>query len=565
MNTLVPILCMLALVAGTGLSARWLPRVPLPLLQIAGGAVLGLPALGLRIPFDPQIFMLLFIPPMLFADGWQMPKREFTAYRWPILLLSSVMVLFTVGALGLFIHWVLPAMPLSVAFLLAAVLSPTDAVAVSAIVQRLNMPAKLQHILEGEALMNDAAALVAVKFAIAATLTRSFSLPTAIASFAGVAAGGVLVGVAFSWLFKLLHDRLLYWREDQPAPPTVLLLLMMPFPPYLIAEHLHLSGVLAAVAAGMAASVFDVRSSRFNAAHVQTQNTWNVVRFAFDGLIFVLVGMQLPALLQHLPVPPPGLPVTPTVVHLLLLTLGIAAALLAVRFIGLAGGAWISRRVMSASAPARAAMARTGSRTPSLAWAGLGALGGTRGGITLAAVLGVPLLMPDGSAFPARDLLVFEAAMVMVLSLLAASAGLPWLVRRMEAHAGPAQPDSHGRELAWARNRASRAALRVVASAPAPQTHPDPPLQDAVVERIRARVHHGYSHRLSLAAQDSPDRQRARQAVALERALRIAALQAERDTLHQLRMSQRINDETLRTLMREIDLTEIVVRSQPVA
>ncbi|RYX91109.1 MAG: Na+/H+ antiporter [Comamonadaceae bacterium] len=565
MNTLLPILGMLTLVACSGLLARWLPRLPLPLIQIAGGALLGWPAGGLHVEFDPQIFMLLFIPPMLFADGWQMPKREFGANKWPILFLSTALVLFTVGGLGYFIHWALPGMPLSVAFLLAAVLSPTDAVAVSAIVQRLNMPPRLQHILEGEALMNDAAALVAVKFAIAATLAGTFSLSYALWDFVLVAAGGVAVGVAFSWLFKLVHNRLLYWRDDhrdQAAQPTILLLLLMPFAPYLIAEHLHLSGVLAAVAAGMTASAFDVRSNRFNGLHLQTESTWEMVRFSFNGLIFVLLGMQLPGLLRHLPAPLGGtLPGYAEAGELLLLTLGITGVMLALRFIGLTGGAWLARGLMARRAKVRApALA-------SIGWAGVGALGGTRGGITLAAVLSVPLAMADGRVFPARDLLVFQATMVIVLSLVVATIGGPWLINRM-GRMGTQAAAPQDREARWARNRASRAALRTIVSAPMPLRPaggeaPAEPGHDAeLVAAIRARVQHSYENRLQMAGEGS-GRALASKVTALERHLRLETLQSERAELYRLRLSHRINDATLRLLLRDIDLLEMVIRSQP--
>ncbi|MES2533909.1 MAG: Na+/H+ antiporter [Pseudomonadota bacterium] len=557
MHTLLPILAMLALVAGSGLLARAVPRIPLPLLQIAIGALAGWPPGGLHVSFHPQIFMLLFIPPMLFADGWQMPQREFGAYKWPILLSSTLLVLFTVGALGWLIHVLLPGLPTAEAFLLAAVLSPTDAVAVSAILQRHPVPTKLRHLIEGEALMNDAAALVAVKFAVAAVLTRSFSLPQALADFVWVACGGVAVGIGFAWCFKLLHDRLLFWREERAAAPTVLLLLLVPFAPYLIAEHLGLSGVLAAVTAGMTTSAFDARSSRFNAFHLQTQNVWSVILFVFNGLIFTLVGLQVPQLVQHLPLPHPDLPTAAHMGFALFSTaLLIALGVLAVRFAGLAGGGWLARGFGKRRA--------TGARAelPLLAWSGIATLGGTRGGITLAAVLGVPLLMPDGSDFPARELLVFQATMVIVLSLLIASVGLPWLLRRLALRTG----SPHGREAAWARDRAARAALRTLESADTAPHGATPP--DPMHALVRARIDHSYRHRLRPHQPDHPDHPgesaaQVQQALALERHLRLDALQAERDELHRLRLAHRINDETLRALIHEIDLVEMVIRSRP--
>ncbi len=243
-------------------------------------------------------------------------------------------------------------------------------------------------------------------------------------------------------------------------------------------------------------------------------------------------------------------------VALLSTALLIALGVLAVRFIGLAGGGWLARGFgRRRTAGARAEL-------PLLAWSAIATLGGTRGGLTLAAVLGVPLLMPDGSAFPARELLVFQATMVIVLSLLIASFGLPWLLRRLALRTG----DPHAREAAWARHRAARAALQRLASSAPVDTAADgaaPP--QPMHAMVRAHVDHGYRHRLR------PSHPRAlgnsaaqvQEALALERQLRLDALQAERDELHRLRLAHRINDETLRTLVHEIDLVEMVIRSRP--
>jgi len=177
MQIVFTVLMLLLAVAMSGVVSRLSPiRLPLPLFQIAIGALLAAPAFGLKVRFDPELFLLLFIPPLLFADGWRIPKRQLYQLRDPILALALGLVIFTVVGVGYFIHWLIPAISLPVAFALGAVLSPTDAVAVSAIVGQNRLPTKLQHVLEGESLMNDASGLVAFKFAIAAILTGSFSL-----------------------------------------------------------------------------------------------------------------------------------------------------------------------------------------------------------------------------------------------------------------------------------------------------------------------------------------------------------------------------------------------------
>ncbi|MFT4241862.1 MAG: cation:proton antiporter, partial [Acidovorax sp.] len=306
-HTVLSLLAVMALAGLSGWIAQAFPRVPLALLQIALGALAGWPDQGLHVQFHPEVFMLLFIPPMLFADGWQMPQREFGTYRWPILLLSTVFVFFNVWAVGGLIHLLIQSLPHAVCYLLAAVLSPTDPVAVSALLQRHRVPPKLRHILEGESLMNDAAALIAVKFAVAAVATRAFSLPHTLGTFAWTAAAGVAVGVACGLGLKLAYVYL--WpKGGGNGSSAVLLMLLAPFAPYLLAEHFGLSGVLAVVACGMAGNALQARSGHFMAFRLQAHGAWATLLFALNGLVFTLVGLQLPALLRALPQPLRPLP-----------------------------------------------------------------------------------------------------------------------------------------------------------------------------------------------------------------------------------------------------------------
>ena len=191
MQTAYTVLILLMLVSLSRLVGRLIP-LPLPLVQIAAGALLAWPTLGLHVALDPELFLFLFLPTLLFSDGWRMPKRELWKLRGPILTLAVGLVLFTVVGAGYFIHWILPSIPLPVAFALAAVLSPTDAVAVSAISQD-RLPTPLMHMLQGEALMNDASGLVTFKFALVAAITGVFSLAEASVTFVLVAVGGLAI------------------------------------------------------------------------------------------------------------------------------------------------------------------------------------------------------------------------------------------------------------------------------------------------------------------------------------------------------------------------------------
>src|SRR5271154_762075 len=216
--------------------------LPLPLVQIALGAVIASVA-NLGVSLKPDIFFLLFLPPLLFLDGWRIPKEGLFRDKGTILELALGLVVFTVVGVGFFINWMIPAMPLAVAFALAAIVSPTDTIAVSAIASRVPIPKRLMHILEGESLLNDASGLVCMRFAVVAALTGTFSLVDASTTFLWLAIGGVAIGVAVTWgVTQAKHWASRRFGED--AGSQVLLSLLIPFGAYLLAERFGCSGIL---------------------------------------------------------------------------------------------------------------------------------------------------------------------------------------------------------------------------------------------------------------------------------------------------------------------------------
>ena len=298
MEIVFTVLILLLAVAVSGVTARLVPfKLPLPLFQIGLGAVLALPLFGLRISFDPELFLLLFIPPLLFTDGWRMPKREFFRLAQPILALALGLVLFTVVGVGYFIHWMIPVISLPSAFALAAVLSPTDAVAVASIIGKGRLPPTMQHVLEGEALMNDASGLVAFKFAIIAVLSGTFSLLDAGISFTLISIGGLAVGLIVAWGFGLVRRKIIEWSGDEPGIQVVLLLLI-PFSAYIFAEHFGLSGILSAVAAGMLMPYIETAGAESAATRMQSQSILTMLEFVFNGMSFILLGLQLPGIVS---------------------------------------------------------------------------------------------------------------------------------------------------------------------------------------------------------------------------------------------------------------------------
>ncbi|UNB80175.1 Na+/H+ antiporter [Klebsiella pneumoniae] len=250
---------------------------------------------------DPELFLVLFIPPLLFADGWKTPTREFIEHGREILGLALALVVVTVVGIGFLIYWIVPGIPLIPAFALAAVLSPTDAVALSGIVGEGRIPKKIMGILQGEALMNDASGLVSLKFAVAVAMgTMVFTVGGATVEFLKVAIGGVLAGFVVSWSYGRSMRFLSRWGGDEPATQIVLLFLL-PFASFLIAEHSGVSCILAAVAVADDHHTFWRDAHRaLGHAPARQQHLGNVGFLSSHGMIFLLLDLQLPDILSKL-------------------------------------------------------------------------------------------------------------------------------------------------------------------------------------------------------------------------------------------------------------------------
>ena len=558
MHTVETVLLVLMLGALTGFAARYVRAIPLPLIQIALGALIAWPQDGLHIAFDPELFLLLFIPPLLFADGWRIPKREFFALAKPILLLAFGLVFITVFGLGYLIHWLIPSIPLTVAFALAAVVSPTDAVAVSAISRNLGMPSKTMHLLEGESLLNDASGLVALKFAVAATLTAgSFSWENAAKDFTWMSVGGLGLGALMGWGFSRGRDMVTRRVGDVAATQMVLLLILLPFASYIMGEYIGVSGILSAVAAGIATNFADLDRSNFISERLQTEGTWSMVEAAFNGAIFLLLGLQLPSII--------GETLRGAAHRDVWLLLGyvaaISCALLALRW------AWLMLGVRSSlhKAHRQGRMVERPSALLTLATT----VAGIRGAVTLAAALSIPTHLANGRVFPERNLLIFLATGTILFTLVLGSIVLPLLLRRIP----PVEDTQAQHEERLARTAACQAAIASLAL-PEDQAQQHSAQWLAQHQEVAGRITQEYRNRIQLldesgvantpeAQSDSPEVVHERRLRYLrEIELRLHCIQVERNTLYAERQAHRINDEMLRAMVSELDMSEVSLRKR---
>jgi monovalent cation/hydrogen antiporter len=444
----------------------------------------------------------------------------------------------TVLGMGLLIHALIPAMPLAVAFALAAVISPTDPIAVSAIAARTPVPQRLMHILQVESLLNDASGLVCLRFAVAAALTGVFSLGEALASFLWLALGGLAIGVGLTWLVSKV-TALASSRLGDDGGGLILVTLLLPFGVYLLAERLHCSGILAAVAAGVTMSFTDSWPWRAP-TRLRRTAVWDMVQLAANGSIFVLLGEQIPAIVADAPRTVLGVGQT-SPWWLVVYVLAITAALAALRF----AWVWVSLR-MARLGPHQAQRTNT---PPGWRLVLVASLAGVRGAVTLAAVLTLPLTLNDGTPFPSRDLAVLLAAGVIVTSLLVATLGLPRMLVGLEL---PADPSPHAAE-ERARRTAAEAAITAIESA-------QQSLGEACGDAHRcadAATHiiELYRHRIAQYAADAPHAVRI-EADDVERRLRVIGLRAEREVILRLGREGVLADLSQRRIVRELDHQE---------
>lgn len=537
MEAVTIVLLLLLAVIVSGILSRMIPLpLPRPLFQIALGAVIGLVA-DWRVTLDPEIFFLLFLPPLLFLDGWRLPREELFKDGKTVVELALGLVVFTVIGMGFFIHWMIPSMPLAVAFALAAVVSPTDPIAVAAIARRVPIPKRMMHILEGESLLNDASGLVCLRFAIAAALTGAFSIQDAALNFLWIAFGGIAIGAGVTWTVSRAKGWISrHYGEEGGA--QILISLLIPFGSYLLAEHLHCSGILAAVAAGLTMGFVETSGELEATTRIRRNTVWDVIQFTANGIIFVLLGEQMPAILAS-----SAETVRMTGHHepwwLAIYVLAINLGLAGLRFLWV----WLSFRLT---------LFRSGQWRKTPNWRIIAAMSfaGVRGAITLAGVLTLPLAMADGSPFPARDLAIFLAMGVIITSLVVASVGLPWLLNGLEM---PADHDLQPEE-DMARVRAAEAAIAEIERVQhdLAEGRSDADLYVSVALNIMDT----YRHRIEVRQGPTEASAEGRRAEEIERDLRLAALKAERVQIFRMVRARELGSESARRLIREIDLHE---------
>lgn len=455
MEIIESIILILSLLIIANIVSHYFVSIPPSLLQIAAGILAAL-FIHVKIYVDTEWFLLAFIAPILFNDGNNFPKRELWKLKGPILGNAIILVIISTVVGGVFVKWLIPQLPWAVAFTLVAVLSPTDPIAVESIAKKAHIPDKLMHLINGESLINDASGLICFKYGVAATVTGAFSLKNATVDFFYISIVGALVGALMIWIFNGIRLYLINQGVDDSILHAIIQIII-PFIIYYVADDiLGVSGVVAVVIAG----ILNISSSRNMSTftpeiRLVTSRTWDLVVYMLNGIVFVLLGIEIPFAMEEL-------------VHndnintfwATILAFIIWIMLVVIRFL------WsYIYSTFSNNGDGKIKLWSKARFDDCL----MSGISGVRGAVTMVGVLSIPMTIKGGGAFPSRTLLLFIASAVIIFSLLGATFLIPILTKNSApvayrgstfgADAEDLDDDDEPAPIALTQNEASRVIL----------------------------------------------------------------------------------------------------------
>lgn len=412
MHSILPfLLAMVAIIVLLNMFAAKL-KIAYPVLLVVGGLLISfIPGLPV-IKIDPDLIFFIFLPPLLFEAAWTISFKEMKKWWRIIGSFAFLVVFFTALSVALVANHFIPGFTIALGFLLGGIVSPPDAVSTGAITKFVKIPKSTSTILEGESLLNDASSLIIFRFALVAVGTGQFVWQDATLSFMWMVIGGVGIGLLLAWLFVQAHKML-----PTDAPSDIALTIIEPYLMYWIAEQLHSSGVLAVVAGGLFMSA---RRLRFlnSTSRIHAYSVWESLIFILNGVVFLIIGLELPEIVQGLRAD--NIPLETAIGYSILVT----AILIGVRILS-SYVALISTIIFRPSVQPRASSNKTRWMMPLLlGWTGM------RGVVSLAAALAIPVTLSNGDAFPHRNLILFITFVVILLTLLAQGLTLPYIIQR---------------------------------------------------------------------------------------------------------------------------------------
>ena len=512
------VLALLIAVAALVTIARRL-GIAYPIFLVIGGLALGLVPGTPHVEVDPDLIFLFILPPLLYIAAFYTPLRSLRANLGTIGSLAVGLVVVTAFAVAAVVHALLPGTPWAVAIALGAIVAPPDAIAAAAIASRLAVPRRIVSVLEGESLLNDATALTIYSIAIAVAVGGPFKASAGAGTFVGAMLGGLAIGLAVGWIIAKIRARI----EDTPVEITISLL--TPYAAFLPAHELGASGVIATVVTGL---YLGRRASRMMGPDVRLTGraVWETIVFLLNGMVFIITGLEVPFLLRSLE--------SAAALRLVGIGLVVSLVLLVVRALWIFPSELVACVVRREPRPPRFL-----AHALVLSWAGM------RGVVSLAIALALPLTLPGGAPFPAREALVIVTVTVIVVTLLGQGLSLPWLIRRLRLGTDPELREEEAR----ARQQLVEAATRRI-----DQLYPVWPGHRPLLDRLRDTYQHRSEH-VERQRDAGPSGEEDREIIE-HREIQRTVIDSEREALLRLRAEGAIDDDVLRALERELDLDE---------
>jgi CPA1 family monovalent cation:H+ antiporter len=516
------LLLILALLFGISMLAMLseMLKISYPIFLVITGLLIsfipGIPIVTLH----PDIVFLLFLPPLLYAAAWNTSWKDFWAARRAISMLAFGLVIITSTVIAFVSQFLIPDFTLALGFLLGGIISPPDAVAATSVLQGVKVPKRVVTILEGESLINDASSLIVFRFALAAVLTGQFTLMKAATDFFMVAGMGIVIGLVIAYVLYVVH-------KYMPTTPSIdtSLTVISPYLMYIAAEHYHFSGVMAVVTGGLFLSYRSHEIFTYN-SRIQAYSVWESLIFILNGLVFILIGLQLPQIITGLE--------KYSIFGLVFYSLIISVVTVVIRIVWVFSGAYLSSLMY---------------KEKRLKWENefLIAWSGMRGVVSLASVLAVPLLLKDGTAFPHRDLLLFITFVVILFTLVFQGLSLSPIIKWLKIKEEENEEIEHEIII---RLRMAEAALSHLQSN-----------YTAELEAIDAytRIKERYERMVSIANRKlNKEERQAGTATFLPkyRRMLLELVNVRRSELHKLRSEKLYSDEIIRNKEYELDLEE---------
>jgi Na+/H+ antiporter len=507
-------------------------RLAYPIVLVVGGLLLSFLSVFPNITIDPEMVFFIFLPPLLYEAAWQVSWKEFKKFRRVIMSFAFPIVILTASVVAFVSQALIPGFTLALGFLLGGIVSPPDAISASTIMRQVKAPKAMVSIAEGESLLNDASSLIVFRFALGAVLTGQFFVQEAMGSFVLVVVVGTLIGLLVAAGFYAIHR----WLPVTP-PIEIVLTFVTPYCMYYAAEHFHFSGVLAVVSGGLFLSYKRQRMLSY-ISRIQSGNVWSSIVFILNGVVFLLIGLQLRSITDQLG----NISITTATWYGIV----ISVTLILTRLICTIGASYFTQFMSRFIAVADA---RPGLKGPLiLGWAGM------RGVVSLAAALSIPLLVANDQAFPFRSLILYITFIVILITLVFQGLTLPWLIRKLNIAERENAISEHDQEMIIQKKLAYSTLVYLE------QKYGTTGVENEHIQQLQSR----FRLEFKVFGQELQETHSTENVLLEYQSIHLELLEQQRNMLHKINQHAEFDEDLIRKHLTLIDFEELKIRQKAI-